>query len=144
VPAAVENMCSLIDLTLLVKRTRTRNFVPGECFFALNSKHQFICHHRVTIDARSGERIGGHEQVPERSNCKGPSWATLCSHPWGRGHVALYSSGTVVAATRPRPKASAYFRSFFDRARFDLLMHSAVILREYLSGLGSIFDWANK
>lgn len=81
-------MCSLISHYLLVLRTGTSNFVRGNPFFRTELQvSKSLSHLAGSLLMPRLRRIGGHGQLPRRSNCKGPPRATVCSHPpWGRGH----------------------------------------------------------
>jgi hypothetical protein len=112
------------------------------------------------------ERTRGHEQLPGESNCKGPSWATVCSHSHADvATLRFYSSRPVLCGDhdikmkmmkiRKPPNSAPMFAGLlrivpgaFDlswiRHSFGPVIHSAVIFEEYPSGLCSIFDSANK
>jgi len=115
---------------------------------------------RVTIDASAGAHPC-HEQLPGRSNCKGPPWAAVCSHSHRTCHVALLLEPPCCARRRrdrderPQielgcslsffPQAATHVRSCFLILHvFGLVMYSALIFKEYPSGLRGIFDSVNK
>ena len=71
------------------------------------------------------ERTRGHEQLPGRSNCKGPPWAAVCSHSHRDvATLRFYSSRPVVFGDDEIEtkglSAGCHARSIvlFDLARF--------------------------